>query len=205
MDAGGWAPRAADCLAAGGIVALPTETFYGLAVDPASAAAVRRLLALKGYRPPSPVLLLAGSVQQVEDLCRWSDVRGAAELAQEFWPGPLTLVLPLRAGRRLAACPGGSMAVRVPHHPVARELAGRFGGPISGTSANPAGERPSRTAEEVCRYFPRGLARWWRRSSDVTSGNPEKGTDHAAGAGTASHGLAGAGGAARPPLRRRTW
>jgi len=155
--ADGWLSRAEACLRSGGIVALPTETFYGLAADADSAPAVRDVLSLKGYERARPVLVLAGSGQQVEQLCPWGRIAGAADLAAAFWPGPLTLILPLGPGRTLAACPGRTVAIRVPAHPVPRRLAQAFGGFLTGTSANRAGAPAARSAAEVERFFPRGL------------------------------------------------
>jgi L-threonylcarbamoyladenylate synthase len=156
-DADGWLSRALACLGSGGIVALPTETFYALATDAASTPSVRAVLSLKGYADMRPVLLLAGSAGQVEQLCPWSHIAGAADLAAAFWPGALTLILPLGPGRTLAACPGGTAAIRVPAHPVPRRLAQAMGGFLTGTSANRVGKPPARSAPEVERSFPRGL------------------------------------------------
>ncbi len=155
--ADGWLSRAVACLGSDGIVALPTETFYGLAANAGSVTAVRRVLSLKGYQEMRPVLVLAGSTRQVEQLCLWGPLAGAAGLAAAFWPGPLTLILPLRPGRTLAAGPGGTVAIRVPGHPVPRRLAQAFGGLLTGTSANRPGEPAGRSAAEVGHCFPRGL------------------------------------------------
>ncbi len=156
-NADGWLPRGLACLRSGGIVALPTETFYGLAANAASAPSVRSVLSLKGHEDMRPLLILAGSTRQVEELCPWSRIAGAADLAAAFWPGPLTLILPLGPGRTLAACPGGTAAIRVPAHPVPRRLAQAFGGFLTGTSANRVGQPAARSAPEVVRCFPHGL------------------------------------------------
>ncbi len=156
-NADGWLSRALACLRSGGIVALPTETFYGLAANAASAPSVRSVLSLKGHEDMRPLLILAGSTRQVEQLCPWSGIAGAADLAAAFWPGPLTLILPLGPGRTLAACPGRTAAIRVPAHPVPRRLAQALGGFLTGTSANRVGQPAARSAPEVVRYFPSGL------------------------------------------------
>jgi L-threonylcarbamoyladenylate synthase len=153
----GWLPRAVDCLEAGGTVALPTETFYGLAVDAADEAAVERLHRLKGHRERRAILVLAGCTSQVERLGDPAVLAPLEPLLSEFWPGPLTVVLPLRSGASLAACPAGTMAVRVPGHAVPRSLAEALGRPITGTSANPAGQPPAGVADEVSRYFAGGV------------------------------------------------
>jgi len=157
-EPGGWLPAARDSLRAGGIVGVATETYYGLAADPADAGAVSRLLALKGHPAGRPILLLAAGVEQVAALCDIDAAPGAACLAAAFWPGPLTLVLPLRPGRTLPACPSGTVALRVPGLAVPRSLAAALGSPITGTSANPAGAAPPVTARQVADYFPVGLA-----------------------------------------------
>jgi L-threonylcarbamoyladenylate synthase len=156
-DAAEWLARALACLGGGGALAIPTESFYGLAVDCRDRDAVGRLLKLKGYAPGRPVLLLAASVEQVRRLTCWNEARGAAALAQAFWPGPLTLVIRAAPGVELAACPTGTLAIRVSSHPVPRRLAGALGAPVTGTSANPAGSPPARTASEAAAYFPGGL------------------------------------------------
>ena len=141
--------HAADWLRAGGIVAYPTETFYGLAVDPTSADAVAALFDLKGRDPAMAMPLIAASREAVERAC--GALAGAnARLADAFWPGPLTLVLDappqvtaaVHAGRR-------TIAVRVPGLDAARQLAATFGGLITSTSANRSGEPPVRAAGDL--------------------------------------------------------
>lgn len=146
-DGGPALDRAAGLLCSGGLVALPTETFYGLAVDPRSEPAVRRLLGLKGYGKERSILLLAADREQVSSLARLDEEPGALRLAEAFWPGPLTLVLPLRRG--LPACPGGTVAVRIPGQAAARRLAAAVGHAVTGTSANRRGQPPASTAAEV--------------------------------------------------------
>jgi L-threonylcarbamoyladenylate synthase len=145
--------EAAALLLAGGVVALPTDTLYGLAADALSEAAVGRVLRIKGRDPsrPLPVLLAAaadaGAVAQ--------DLPAAFHLAAgAFWPGPLTLVVRARPGLpegvRSAA---GGIGLRVPAAPPVRELSLRLGRPLTATSANPSGEPPPRDAEGVRRLF----------------------------------------------------
>ena len=132
----------------GKIVAYPTDTLYGLAVDPASELAVRALFQLKGRQATVALPLIAASRAQVE---AWCGLNAAARrLADEFWPGPLSLicdapgtVVPaVHAGRR-------SVAIRVPAHPVARTLAAAWGSPITATSANRSGQRPAQFVAEL--------------------------------------------------------
>jgi tRNA threonylcarbamoyl adenosine modification protein (Sua5/YciO/YrdC/YwlC family) len=139
---------AVERIARGGVVALPTETFYGLAADGANPAGIERVNRLKG-KQGAPVLLLAADVGQVLRLARCLPPC-FRELATEFWPGPLTLVL--RAGDEVpAAVSGGrgTVAVRVPAHAVPRAVAGGLGRAITGPSANRHAAPPPTTAQAV--------------------------------------------------------
>jgi L-threonylcarbamoyladenylate synthase len=137
---------ARDWLRAGGIVAFPTDTFYGLAVDPTSAAAVQALFDLKGRDPRVAMPLVAASMAQVRSAAAAID-DASSRLARAAWPGPLSLVLDaspaiaaeVHAGRR-------TIAIRVPAHRVAAALAEAFGGAITATSANVSGEPPVSSA-----------------------------------------------------------
>jgi L-threonylcarbamoyladenylate synthase len=144
---------AAEWIRNGGIVAFPTETFYGLAVDPSQPDAVDALFALKGRPASSALPLIGASIEHVERFCGRLEGH-TARLAATFWPGPLSLVL----GAPDWLAPGvdggtGTIAVRVPDHPVARELAARTGRLITATSSNPSGERPPTTAGAVRAFF----------------------------------------------------
>ena len=148
---------AGEALRAGGVVALPTETFYGLAVDSSQDDAVEQLNRLKAKDSASPVLLLAADMAQVE---RVSATLPASftQLARAFWPGPLTLVLPAARGLSSRITGGReTVAVRVPGIALARMLAAELGNPITGVSANLHGQRPPRTAREVAESFPEGI------------------------------------------------
>lgn len=139
----------ADWLRADGIVAVPTETFYGLAVNPDSEAAVAALFDLKGRLSSSALPLMASSIEQVEDRC---GPLGAVSrrLAETFWPGPLALVLPVRGTTAPGvAAAGNTVAIRVPAHPVARALARTFGHALTATSANASGQPPARRLSEL--------------------------------------------------------
>jgi L-threonylcarbamoyladenylate synthase len=145
--------RAAAAIAAGRLVAYPTETFYGLAADPWQPAALARLLDLKG-RPagaPLPVILahrdhLAALVDRIPDAAR--------ALMDRHWPGPLTLVLPARPGLPAPLLSAWGVGVRVTPHPVAAGLATRLAGPLVATSANRRGAPPAQTADEVAAELP---------------------------------------------------
>ncbi|MBI4233661.1 MAG: threonylcarbamoyl-AMP synthase [Chloroflexi bacterium] len=137
----------------GGLVAFPTDTLYGLGADGLNEAAVERVFEAKGrpYGMPLPLLLadpadLGRVASPVPDL--------ALTLARRFWPGPLTLVLPKApAVPTVVAGRGWTVGVRLPNHPVPRELARRLGNPITGTSANLSGQPPAATAAEVRRQL----------------------------------------------------
>jgi len=145
--------QAAARLRKGGIVAYPTETFYGLAADPWQPVALERLLALKGRDPLAPLPLILPSRDHLAALV--AQVPTDAEvLMDRYWPGPLTLVLPARAGLPEALVGPAGIGVRLSGHPVAAELAARLDAPLVATSANPSGEPPAQTADQVARYLP---------------------------------------------------
>ncbi len=154
-DASGAAGRAAGALASGSVVAVPTDTVYGLAVDPTQPEAVALLFALKG-RPVGVALpvLVAGS-EQVDQVAGRLEPAAAA-LAGRYWPGPLTLVVPRRRGFTvdLGGPPSArtTVGVRRPDHPVVRALCELLG-PLAVTSANVHGGSPATTAAEVAGAF----------------------------------------------------
>ena len=141
---------AARCLAAGGLVAFPTETVYGLGADAGNGEAVARLYAAKGRPAFNPLI---AHVADVAAARRVGVFTAAAEkLAAAFWPGPLTLVLakqPDCVVADLALAGLDSVAVRVPAHPVARNLIEAFGGPVVAPSANRSGHVSPTSAAHV--------------------------------------------------------
>lgn len=140
---------AAALLCAGGLVAFPTETVYGLGADALSAAAVARIFAAKG-RPSSDPLIV--HVAELADLPRVTSTLSAAaqQLAAAFWPGPLTLILPRGPAVPLAVSAGrATVAVRLPAHPVARALIAAAGTPLAAPSANRFGHTSPTTAAHV--------------------------------------------------------
>jgi L-threonylcarbamoyladenylate synthase len=139
--------EALGVLRGGGIVAYPTETFYGLAVDARSRAACSRLFELKGRPMEKALPCIVSGVEQLEEVAR-NLGSAVLPLAREFWPGPLTLVIEARPGLA-AASPEGGLAVRVSGLRLPRDLAEGLGAPITATSANRSGEPPATTAEEV--------------------------------------------------------
>lgn len=146
-DAAGIA-EAADLLAAGELVAMPTETVYGLAGDARNGRAVAGIYAAKDRPSFNPLIMHIADIDAARRYASWSDT--AQRLAEAFWPGPLTLILPLAADAGLSALVTAgqdSVALRMPAHPVAQALLRRFGGPLAAPSANPSGRiSPSRAA-----------------------------------------------------------
>ncbi len=138
--------EAARVIAAHGVVAFPTETFYGLAVSVFDPEGCARVIELKGRPSTKALPCIVSDVGALELVAR--DIpQVARELASRFWPGPLTMVLP--AKRSVAAASAdGTVAVRVSSLPLARALAG-WAGPITSTSANRSGTPPAITADEV--------------------------------------------------------
>lgn len=142
--------RAAGILSSGGVIALPTETVYGLAGDASSDTAVAAIYQAKGRPSFNPLIVHVAGVAQLAPLVELSDV--ARTLAAAFWPGPLTQVLPLRDGAPVSPLVTAglrTLAVRVPAHPVARAVLEAFGGGLAAPSANPSGRVSSVTADHA--------------------------------------------------------
>jgi len=144
---------AVAALRAGEPVGMPTETVYGLAVDALRAEAVSRAYELKGRPSDNPLIVHLADAPQLEQVCDHLP-DAAMVLAQSFWPGPLTLVIP-RGHRVPAEVTGGraTLAVRVPDHPVALALLRAFGGPLAAPSANRSGGISPTTRAHVVEEF----------------------------------------------------
>ena len=141
---------AARVLAAGGLVAFPTETVYGLGADAANPAAVARIYRAKGRPAFNPLIAHVGDLPAARRIARFD--AAAAALAEAFWPGPLTLVLPKVEGcvvADLATAGLDTVAIRIPAHPAAREILRAFGGPVVAPSANISGHVSPTTAAHV--------------------------------------------------------
>ena len=140
--------RCAKLLADGGVAAIPTDTLYGLAASIRAPKAVGRVLAIKTRRPGGGVPVLVESAAQAAEIAEMSP--DALRLAQAFWPGAVTLVLPARPGvdRRLLG-PNGTIGVRVPASDVVRDLVRLVGAPLTGTSANEHDEPPPLTSQQA--------------------------------------------------------
>ncbi len=142
--------EAARVLAAGGLVAFPTETVYGLGADATNGRAVARLYEAKGRPAFNPLIAHAVDLKAAQKLARFNPK--AVRLAKAFWPGPLTLVLPRAAKCRVAelATAGlDTIAVRIPDHKVAQDILAAFGNPVVAPSANRSGHVSPTRAEHV--------------------------------------------------------
>ncbi|MCF2904725.1 threonylcarbamoyl-AMP synthase [Octadecabacter sp. CECT 8868] len=132
---------AAELLSGGGLVAFPTETVYGLGVDARNSDAVARLYAAKGRPSFNPLIVHVETLAVAETLVEFDE--DALRLASAFWPGALTLVLPLKDGAGISPLVTAgldTLAVRVPDHALAQSLLAAYGGPIAAPSANPSGQ-----------------------------------------------------------------
>ena len=142
--------RAAAIIQSGGLIAFPTETVYGLGADATNNLAVAKIYEAKGRPQFNPLIAHVGDVEEAFALAAFN--ADALKLAARFWPGPLTLVLPRRAGcpvSMLASAGLPSLALRVPQHPLALELLRAVSRPIVAPSANPSGKISPTTAAHV--------------------------------------------------------
>ncbi len=141
--------RCRNVISQGGVIAYPTDTFYGLGVDPKNPVAVKRLYEIKGRKADQPILLL---IAKAEDVKEWTaEINSASEnLMKTFWPGPLTLVF--KAGEnvlRELTAETGTIGLRVPGNELTRSLLDFLGIALTGTSANVSGGSSPQTAEEA--------------------------------------------------------
>ncbi len=151
--------RAAGLLTEGRLVAFPTETVYGLGADATNGTAVASIYAVKGRPSFNPLIVHVSDVATARKYVGWSVL--ADQLADAFWPGPLTLVLPLNPDTGLSSLVTAgleTLAIRVPAHPVAQKVLAEFGGPVAAPSANPSGRISPTTAQHVAMYLDGKLA-----------------------------------------------
>jgi L-threonylcarbamoyladenylate synthase len=149
--------RAKVVLSSGGLVAYPTETFYGLAADATNEEAIRRLLKAKGRSADKPILVLIASVDAL-DLYADHIPHIAGPLIEAFWPGALTMVFWAMPGvSHLLTGGTNKIGIRISSHPLATALTKALGAPITGTSANASGKRACRSADEVMRSLGQGV------------------------------------------------
>ena len=139
--------HAVDILKHGGTVVFPTDTVYGLAALPFNEDFVERLYVVKGRNSARAIAVLIGDVSELENVSV-SPSKLAKQLAEQFWPGPLTLVVPRHPNLPEVLAPLPTVGVRVPDHPVALSLLG-ISGPLAVTSANRSGRENTRSAQEA--------------------------------------------------------
>jgi L-threonylcarbamoyladenylate synthase len=148
--------EAARIVAAGGVVAFRTDTFYGLGVDPFNPAAIRKIRELKGREDRKPILLLVSHENEVDRFIQQSVFFKL--VARGHWPAPLTLIGVSRPEVPTELTAGtNSLGVRLPDDENVRALVRACGGALTATSANVSGQPPARTAQEVANYFPAGI------------------------------------------------
>jgi L-threonylcarbamoyladenylate synthase len=148
--------RAVEVLRAGGLVAYPTDTVYGLAALATNDAAVEKLFAVKQRAPDQSMPLLIASPRDLAQIA--ADVPPVARrLIGQFWPGGLTIVMPKAATFRSKAIVGNTVGVRVPDHPIPRQLVQLLDAPITGTSANVSGGPEPMTADDVRKQLGDGV------------------------------------------------
>ncbi len=149
--------RAAEVLRQGGILAYPTETLYGLGVDPFREEALEKLYLLKARPPTQPVSLLVRDMEMLEEVVQ--DISPEARrILEAFLPGPLTAVLPARPHLPgLLTAGTEKIGVRISSHPLISHLFARFPHPITTTSANRSGMPSSVTVEQIIDAFPHGV------------------------------------------------
>jgi L-threonylcarbamoyladenylate synthase len=137
----------------GDVIVFPTETVYGLGADALNPAAVEKVFQLKGRNPDSPIPIIVADQAMLQDVVE-KIPPVARTLMEQFWPGPLTLVLPAARGtpKQLLNRTGG-VGVRISSQLLATELAQAFGRPLTATSANPSGQQAASTIEQAQNYF----------------------------------------------------
>lgn len=148
--------RAGELARSGAIVAFPTDTVYGIGTAAADGTAVGRLYVVKGRPEDRPIPVLLPSLDLLERVVR-EVPEGARRLAERYWPGPLTLVLPARPLPREVTAGGATVGVRVPDHPVALGVLRAAGVPLAVTSANRSGAANLTTGEQVESELGRSL------------------------------------------------
>lgn len=145
--------RAVAVLRGGGLVAFPTETYYGLAVDPFNEEALNRLFMVKRRPRMKPILVLISDISQLDQLVTHIPPP-YPRLIKLFWPGPLTLVFPAKSNLSPQLTGGTeTIGIRWSPNPLANDLIQAFGGPITATSANRSGENAAVSSEEIVTIF----------------------------------------------------
>ena len=140
--------EAVECLKSGGIVAIPTDTVYGLAADPFNASAVQRLYTLKGRPDGKPIPLVLSSIDDVHRVAQ-NLPDYFFHLTNLFWPGGLTIIVEAKDLLPVLTAGGNTIGVRIPNNPLLLKILQTFGGPAAITSANLSGEPPATSAQEI--------------------------------------------------------
>lgn len=143
-------------LSEGNLICFPSETVYALAADATNSSAVQKIYQVKGRKQQTPLSLMVASIVAAKEYVVFNTQ--AEKLAMSFWPGPLTLVLPVREPRpsTISTLVNGGMStlgIRIPNHPVAQDILQAFSKPIVATSVNPTGQPSATSVEEVRHYF----------------------------------------------------
>ncbi|MBR4985315.1 MAG: threonylcarbamoyl-AMP synthase [Proteobacteria bacterium] len=160
---------AAQALLNGEVIVFPTETVYGIAADALNDEAIDNLISLKERPDNKPFPVMVADLAMAEQL---ADLGNARELAKDFWPGPLTLVLPARTILSDACTQDGTVGIRCPHHPVAQAILHIVGIPLAVPSANRSGEPPATNSTEARRAFQHGDIAYKIYQQDPTMGQP---------------------------------
>ncbi len=140
--------EAVQCLKSGGIIAIPTDTVYGLAADPFNPDAVQRLYTVKGRPDGKPIPLVLSSVADVHRVSQ-NLPEFFFHLTDRFWPGGLTIVIEAKGLLPVLTAGGNTVGVRIPDNPLLLQILRAFGGPAAITSANLSGEPPATSPEEI--------------------------------------------------------
>ena len=140
--------QAANALKNGGVVAFPTDTVYGIGVDPFQPKAIQKLYTIKGRPKNKPIPILVGSYQDVEHVAQ-NLPEIFFQLVKQFWPGALTLIVEAKGLPAQITAGGKTVGLRMPNHPVALKMLRCFAGPIATTSANKSNKAPATSKSQV--------------------------------------------------------
>ena len=160
---------AAQALLNGQAVIFPTETVYGIGVDAIDDAAIDHLISIKRRPDNKPFPVMVRDLAMAESLV---DLGAAREIAKDYWPGPLTLVLPAKTQLADACIQNGTIGIRCPNHPVAQAILNIAQIPLAVPSCNPSGQQPATNAVEVRRMFMGADIAYRILQADPTEGTP---------------------------------
>ena len=140
--------KATDTLKNGGVVAFPTDTVYGIGVDPFHPEAIQKLYTIKGRPRDKPIPILVGSYQDVENVAQ-NLPKIFFQLIKQFWPGALTLIVEAKGLPTQITAGGKTVGLRMPNHPIALKMLRCFAGPIATTSANKSNKAPTTSKLQI--------------------------------------------------------